>query len=446
MVITAVILLSCGSDASNTNGSEGEIGEVAIGADGWEVPVDVTDPTDPTRNGWLALGWDTFVALSWPAEAGGAPGQPDEATSITDPASADGPVVWSTYLAKEQLLLAAGADPGTWDAPSNEALVNEGLRVFGGFTKYDSTVSDEFDEAFSNAPLIDTNGNFVLYEIRVNQAEYTYFIDNQYYNAAMQKAAFASEPATFVGFPKGEPVDESLPAYAQQGALEIKASWRVLTSSDDTSRYYTQEVYYESPDGTLVGPTTIGLVGFHILRLTPTTGSTWFWATFEQVDNLAETGGSFFSPDLPAPGDDGYSYKPTEVKPNQPLPSPTPVNVSRVYPIPSDVAAMNTAYQAALEGTVWQHYQLIDVQNPGSSAPCEPPNSTFPINTTACVNTDRLANVTMETYEQVTGTPSGPQSCVNCHGQFAFPQGAPKTSDYQVFSFLPGNATAPDGS
>ena len=69
----------------------------------------------------------------------------------------------------------------------------------------------------------------------------------------------------------------------------MKAAWRILvTGKDDFSRFYTRQAYYETPDQKIVGPVTLGLVGLHVLRLTPSTGSTWFWASFEQVDNIVQ--------------------------------------------------------------------------------------------------------------------------------------------------------------
>lgn len=425
---------------------------VTISDDAWQMPVDVANSGDPSRGDWINLGWNTFIAICWPAQPDGEPGQPNEGVNITE--GDDGPAVWSTYLAKEQLFRPSAGDPGSWTNPTAEPVTEDGVPVLDGWSKTEPDTIGEFDEAFSDAPLIDVHGNYVLYEIRLNQSEFTYVDVNQYYNAEKQKAAFKTDPISFVGFPKtgNDIVDPAtnqpvvLPGWAQQGALEIKASWRILTADDDASRYYTQESYVMTPDGETTGPHTLGLVGLHILRLTPTTGSTWFWATFEQVDNVGESGhvpASFYSSELPAPGAGGYSYQPPKVQSGEPLPEdPTPVNVKRVYPIPSDVAAANSSYQAALDNSVWKYYQLIDVQNPVPAG--TPGAGTVPHNPDAFSNTDKLANVTMETYQQVIPGTTSPQNCVNCHGEFGFPQGAPQTPTYQVFSFLLDDATSPE--
>lgn len=454
-LVVAIGILSCTS--TREDNSIHVFGPVTIPSNGWQVPVDVSNSYNPSRNDWLELGWETFIALSWPANSTGLAGQPDETVSITD--FKIGPTVWSTYLAKEQLFQPLAADPGTWASPTNETITLNGLPVLNGWSKKNPDLDGEFNEAFSDAPLIDTRKNYVLFEIRMNEAEFTYVELNKYYDANMQKEAFMTNPSSFVPFPKTgkDIIDPStkqaieLPDWAQQGALEVKASWRILTSEDDNSRYYTQEAYVMTPDKQTEGPYTLGLVGLHILRLTPMTGSTWFWATFEQVDNLGELGhsASFYSSTLPEPGDGGYSYMPPKIVIGQPLPvNPTPVNVSRVFPIPGDVALANASYQGLLKDSVWKYYQMIEVQNPvDKNAIGATP---VPHNPNAFSNTDRMANVTMETYEQIVPANTNqststdqPQSCVNCHGQFGFPQGAPTTPSNQIFTFLLGDAQSP---
>jgi len=95
-------------------------------------------------------------------------------------------------------------------------------------------------------------------------------------NADVQTAAFANGGTGINPFPRTgseSTFNPPLPKLAQFGATEVKASWRVLRPGvDDFSRYYTQTGYYVQPDGTTCeGPVTFGLVGLHILRLTPST-------------------------------------------------------------------------------------------------------------------------------------------------------------------------------
>ena len=449
-----------------------------IPANGWQMPIAVgggsTPIQNPTQMDWLELGWQSFIALNWPASttSGAIGGQPNEGLNITSPTAASGPTVWLTYLSKEQVFQPNAANPGTWTAPTLAAPTKEDpetgkmIPVIGGLSKGTAAgVDDEFDEAGTNSPVIDQNGNYVLFEIRLAQAEFTYIANNKYYNADVQKAAFKTTPPTFKSFPDGvENMPPNLPAWAQFGAAEIKASWRILITdpkapnADIIDRYYTQRVYFKTPDGKTEGPYTVGLVGLHILRLTPGTHTTWFWTSFEQVDNLKIFGtipnrpsGKPLTPSFnPGPGTQGptypmgYSYQPKPIEFGSPLPDNPPVNVSRYTPIPSEVETINAKYQGMLKGTVWQYYQMINTLNPQPNGPSKLPT---PPGNDITMNVQGMVNSTMETYTQAqknstTGAITA-MNCNDCHA-FGYPQGAPtNTTEFQVFTFLLGDATSP---
>jgi len=290
--------------------------------------------------------------------------------------------------------------------------------------------------------LIDQFGWYVTYDIRMAQAEYTYIQKYGYYDALAQQKAFVA-PISFVGFPRTgteSMFDPPLPAWSQFGATEVKASWRVLDpAKDDLGRYYTQTGYFVQPDGkTCEGPALFGLIGFHVLRLTPSSPSTWFWATFEQDDNVTVPPNSRLKPTLAAPNTPNgactanYNVPPPVANGNISWNDHNPpVNVCQVTDIPSDIKAANTAWRGALAGTVWANYQMVGVLNP--SVP-NGPRYPIPVSNSPA-NTDTLANTTLETFVQAPG-----QSCMLCHG-FGFPQYAPTNSGtYQVFSFLMTNA------
>ena len=135
-------------------------------------------------------------------------------------------------------------------------------------------------------PLIDQAGNYVRYDIRMSQSEFQYFLQSKYYSAANQIADVLASKFQFP--PVGnEQYVKQLPTYAQYGTVEYKASWKILDkSSDIISRYFNIPAFIVDPDGTCFGPRLVGLTGLHVLRVTPSTPKTWFWSTFEQVDNL----------------------------------------------------------------------------------------------------------------------------------------------------------------
>ena len=83
------------------------------------MPVDASG-SPPAASNYLDLGWQSFVAVSWPAlpaQAEGIGGQPDQNLSISNPQVATLPTVWMTYLAKEQVFLPAAQNPRDLDQP-----------------------------------------------------------------------------------------------------------------------------------------------------------------------------------------------------------------------------------------------------------------------------------------------------------------------------------------
>lgn len=436
----------------------------------WTVPVDVANATaspGPTQTDWANFAWQTFVALNWPAAApspapsgsppSGVSGLPDTQLAI-GASAANGalvPTVWRTYRSDGDTMLQGAQNPGAWGSPPNPlpcGMPASPYPVAPGFNPMILNLSSKLgnvEEAFIDAPLIEQTGWYVTYDIRLDMSEYTYIQQNGYYNGATQVAAFQPNAnPTFVPFPKNGTESMQLPPAAQFGALEIKAAWRVLDPVKDQAvipRYYTQTGYFIQPDGSCTAPTLFGLIGLHVLRLTPTTGSTWFWATFEHVDNVVPPPGSPQPEPATLAAANTPNGKCTSAY-NTPAPAPsgnipwnggnTPVNVCMVTPIGADVQNINQSWQSKLAGTVWANYQMIDTINPSVAGG---PAYKIPV-TTATVNTDILANTSMETYFQ--GQSFG-KSCMDCHAKFGFPQGAPQTPTYQVFTFVLGDAATP---
>ena len=494
LLAVAVVSLA----TSGFAGDSKDAGPCDPSSEPWIYPTEAVDTTDPVS--WARFAWDGFVALNWPQLEGGAPGEPDTSVTICD--EPNGRPAFLQWMQKGQLLLPDGASPGTWDDPTFSTPMftpEDGgptLPLLGALSKTTGpNLVDEFNEAFSHRPLLDQNGRYVLFQIFLNRSEFEYISQNGYYDAANQYAAF-QPGGEFVGFPAtGQPADFDppidLPEWAQQGAIELKASWKQLDEAEIASgRFFMQDVYYasnlsrsESP----CGPVTVGLVGLHVLQLTPSTGATWFWATFEQVDNVDilpgnPNGAPSFNPgsdpdvDCPPPYENGYACNGPECTPSDPggttdcppyAPESGPlstvcdaepsraVNVSRIPEMvtPDDVESVNDEYRAQLPAP-WKYYRLLNTIQPDPAGPsCIPPNE---MNT---VNTAYMTNVTMETYTQYyqfislpkcDGTDISPMSmnCTDCHS-VAKPLGAPTVRyegvdfpdpEYQIFSFMLNNA------
>jgi len=411
------------------------------------VPVSVPDTSDQTN--YYEFGWQSFIALNWPANPN-ARGNPDTTKQIGDAANK---VVWEAYKEKFDVLKANAVRPSAWTTQDTlycgGQVVPPGSKVIGGVTKnmLANPTEDDFDEAGSNAPLIDSESEYIRFEIRIAESEFNYLLNTGYYDGAKQKADVSAKK--FQDMPKtgAEQNAQPLNPYTQFGSTEIKASWRIFPEDTDEStlsRYYTQTAYLENPDNTCLTGVTIGLVGLHIVRLTPKTGSTWYWATFEQVDNVSLNpayGGTppahpTFNSNYPTTYPNGYSYKPDEIESGSPLPSNPPVMVSRTDSILSEIETINLQYNQKLNGTVWQYYQMVGTVNPPTEGHYVAPSGIVPP-----ANIASMYNTTLETY---TGG-----NCISCHS-FGFPQGASQwqTSDptyykdLQIFTFLLSDAAS----
>lgn len=435
----------------------------ALPSNSWQVPPDVTPtpPPNPPQSNYLNLGWQTFVALNWPAVAKGQYAQPDTSATIGAKAAngAFVPTAWLTYRDLSDVMLDQGADPGPWAAsvtiPSQCTQLGPSNPVAPGFqpmfinasTFSNATIVKDYINQATNNPLVDQKGWYTVTDIKIGPSEYNYIRQNGYYLGANQVAAY-NKNGQLAAFPHTgtESQYPPLPAWAQYGALEVKAAWRVLDPSTDAAiipRYYTQSGYFLQPDGkTCQGPTLFGLIGLHILRLTPSTGATWFWASFEQVDNTEPPAG--IPATLAAPGTpngnctSAYNVGPSQVTGNIPWNNTNkPNNICQANQIGSDVAAVNQTWQKNLAGTVWQYYQMVNTLNPcpsGSSTCVEFPPINDPNN---LANTGIFANTAIESYFQN-------HTCMDCHGAAAG-NGVPSpfTGTNQIFTFVLLNAYYP---
>lgn len=461
LLVSAAGLAGC-SGAPN-NGPAKTAVVAALPSQSWVVPVDVSSST-PAQTDWWNLGWQTFVALNWPSAAppaSGVVGLPN--TQLPIGASSNQalvPTTWLTYRDVSNIMLAGAVNPGLWPnnpvtLPASCPALTPAYPVATGFqpmllsmiSKFSPLPISSVNEA-SGPPLVSQNGWYVTYDIRVDQSEYDYIQQNGYYNATTQINAEKAKGSLLPLPRNGQEIQPPLPQLAQFGALEVKAAWRILDPVADKAiipRYYTQTGYFLQQDGTTCqGPALFGLIGMHILRLTPTTPSTWFWATFEQVDNVVPPPSASVATLAAANTPNGACTSAYNVAPAVPsgnIPwngSNTPVNVCQVTNISSGVQQINKSWQSNLAGTVWANYQLIDTINPSVTGG---PTNPIPISG-ANVNTNILANTTMETYVQGNGPGNG-QSCMDCHA-FANPQGTvTPNSTNQIFTFVLQNAAAP---
>ena len=383
--------------------------------------------------------WESFIALNWPALSGarGVPNNPnDQAIFFTAPNGT--PVVWGTYKDSFDLFGQKDQRPSAWNSPTSPvrpcpgAATDQKTLIFT--TKGDSPLM-QTKEAFS-FPLIDQRSNFVYFDIRYDEAQYN-FIRGQ-----------DSDPTSWLYLLKNLAPKENTQFGVQMpmtttsalGSIMVKAAWRLSTSSDDPKRFYAINAQIYNQQTQTCTPSAVLLVGLHIgHKVDPFTE--WVWSTFEQVDNVPP------DPDVspkPSPPPNGYSfnngketpatpngfnYKPPLTAPGTPTPTPSPVQVSRVNPIPNTPAGQSTRdvnayYQGLLRGTVWQYYQLVVTQWPanpgiGQGKPfmLMQKGGIYPQNAGAAFPANDAVNTTMETYFQTQNDAAGAggNSCMSCH-------------------------------
>jgi hypothetical protein len=330
----------------------------------------------PDQTGLDNFAWRAFVALNWPAGAGGGP---DLKAVIGQRPGA--PRVWESYTDPDDIFYgeACSRPRGGTSAAGGKVLSRIRKRI--------EKLSGSGDlQAGSNWPLVDQAHNFALYETRLNDTQ-TNYICSAGLTSPEKIAAFVADKKT-VNFPFG--------------SLEVKAAWRLFppdTPPAVLARYHTREATIASAQeqptgkaGTGAARTargglkgTVGLVGLHITYKIKNQPK-WIWATFEQVDNykvdyrplpgLKPTFGSGTVPSSP----DLYNRQPLGTKP---APDPRPTYVSsptqptaadytttEVASCPNEIppSPVNASWQQSLAqvkgvaDSPWQYYRLNSVQ------------------------------------------------------------------------------------
>ena len=409
------------------------------------------NPFNPQQPNFDHFGWQMFMALNWPADkVADAPGQ------ITNPKFAEAPRVWESWPTVEDVF-----GGGASECPSNGRLTLQRTAKFH---------SSAFIEPFTSSPLIDVEGNFVMYDIRLNPREVAYLTDNGLVTKAGQEAFKAANPDGW-DLPRGEVKGGDLLNKSIPGAMELKTAWRILPEGGSDS-YYTLPGLVEIPakhsatGKTLCLDVTLGMVGMHIMQKISTPGNFsdfWIWATFEHSRNapLAD-GGPISQKDTasnqqneppygpvescPVPdgaGDDWAFFNPActtadgaACAPNEELKYSGDLlweaeppyakryltsgkfgtQVTRCWQVYESANRVSARFHKALEGTVWANYDLIGVQWANGGLDHPDPLRPFPAPI-------YLVNTTLETYLQTDpvlgkdGAPSkgAPGSCIMCH-------------------------------
>ena len=405
------------------------------------------------------MAWQMFVALNWSSKGGS---DPKAGLAGANPA------MWQTWSRPEDVF---GGDVASCDNPKD--LPRFDLIAKSG----DQSKDEEFQQA-TGQPLIDADGNWTLFERRLNDVEKNYILTNGLDSLAGQQI-FAQAGNT-VELPVG---DMTKPNGAV-GAIEIKAAWRII---DDSRKgdYFNQralldiEGNYVRDGKPLCQEVTLGLVALHIIQNNGEFGNLlpqFIWASFEHEDNapFAQNACDATDPNCyktiaknqcPAAASESgtWSYWNAACRAagvNQP---PTPklgqkaylwdrqppyaghytttqgsatcgTQVSHCWQVYTLTQKLNTAWRGQLSGigSVFQHYYLIGTNWGGNVEPdgVQLVNGSVPT---------FMGNGAQETYIQ-----ANPQigNCVDCHKGATLAYVGPDKKTYDAdFSFLLGLAT-----
>jgi hypothetical protein len=381
---------------------------------------------DGLQHGFDYYSWLTFIALN--ASTPNAAPLPQN----------DAPLLWQSYAEISDILLPGGKTPAPWGSPrvipdvckSIPGAAN--LRVLRK-SSLAKTLTGEVIEPFDTGPLIDQNGNYVRYEILVNQPMFEYIVQNGLYSVAGQ-AAFT----TPVAFPEAKNDTDAngndLPT-GTVGAIMVKAAWKVIGANDDPSRFHiVHGLAYNPPSenpkiAESCSKVTLGLVGWHAAHKTADAPQ-WIWSTFEHVDNVPSDADivarklaahyNFYRPGCSAADCPVNQPPPRPWNPDvQPFPGDYRSQITRVIPLTDETIELNDGFQAILAGTVWNNYELISTQ--------WPTDATSKVDPTGVPAPVFLANTTLETYIQGM-VPQASSSCMDCHNNAAATSG--RESDF----------------
>ena len=413
------------------------------------------------------LSWQTFVALNWTA------GKQDRFPK--EGLNGEGPRVWQSWARVSSVF-----GNSTIQANCQTPL---GMQTFSIGAHADSTPApqnEEYIQAATGDPAIDIDGNWTIYERRVNGIEIAYLKapgGNSAWNLTTtngQKAFIAASQT--VNFPAV--------GAAPNGAMEIKAAWRILNPAPhaaNAQRFFIVKAMLAvapnlvarggAPPAPICTQVELGLVAMHIIQKNPLTKNNlkpqWFWSTFEQVDNAplapsacdpriptaCKTLGneacgavvpanppaySYFNTSFPtvptnqppvaAKSNPNFTWNPTQPFAKNYLTTVTVpggtrqigTQISRCWNIYALTQELNAQWRDQLRkiGSVFANYMLVGTQWGGAIT-----NTPSPLVPNSVVP-PYLSNSVIETYLQTAYAPPGQTpgqrfgtgSCVTCHG------------------------------
>ncbi|MBV9248551.1 MAG: hypothetical protein JO227_04805 [Acetobacteraceae bacterium] len=346
-----------------------------------KVPHDVPSGSVASVQDLAIFAWREFIALNWPARdpattnvRGRANPNSDFLTITANRTGTYPLLVWQTYRHKNELFPAGGPTQSSFDstAPAYKYVTQP---TAAGDVSYDLFNNLDESSEIGLCTMFAHKDVRIVYEAKVNRAEFDYANKNGLTNCSgpncptladaslktsndlVQYGGICSTDRSIVSLPCG---DAAVDRDAGEGAIEIKAAWRMLTDAEMASgRFYTHKViYYKGGPDTQSGGSqqyynaVFGLVALHIIHKTKSF-PTFVFATWEQVDDFDDASNS-------NPEDLAF----LDLQP--PAPNNMLVFATRAHPVHSQIPPVNDAVHAAFKAkaptTVWQYYKLVGVQ------------------------------------------------------------------------------------
>jgi len=381
---------------------------------GYKIPVNpsYTSPCDSVRISDFA--WHTFVALNWPADSKGKP-------LSTIGSAPKNKRVWEYYEFPEDVFNAE---------EKNGKELNQTLRLAKSGSKFGSkfglnqsrirklglnqTIAESENSGdisileLGEKALVDSSGNYILNEIRMNPVEVNQIVSNSW-NSVEGLMSFennSSEPFQLMCSAKSpggiysNDNSNNIPCLVKEGnddegTIEIKAAWMVLPDRNtslpgdtpllDPTQYYTttRVLYVKTPEnykrheGAITRvEVPVALVGFHILQKTSQVG--WIWATFDHINNAPNdkdrpTGkhyNLYYCPkndcEINTPLATGpylwqLDFPHAVTEKNGKIEAQTPSQITRLVPIQDTAQLLNEKWEYTLP-SFWKNYRLTGVQ------------------------------------------------------------------------------------
>ncbi len=157
---------------------------------------------DALQHDFDVFSWQSFIALSWPANADGNPNNNRQIGA----GGAGSNTVWQHYKESRDIFLESGKKPPGWEVTNPPPAVCTGAgqqRVLSQVGKTPNTL-DESGEPFQTGPLIDQDGAYARFEILTNEVMFDYIVKHNLYSKSGQSefpraADFPFSSATTVG-------------------------------------------------------------------------------------------------------------------------------------------------------------------------------------------------------------------------------------------------------